>query len=308
MKFAILLDMLFDLLAESKLTAAYFAEKYALSNRTVYRYVEELKKYLPIHIQRGRNGGICLADNFKLPTGFLSKTEYDATIEALMHAYANSSEDRFLSAKRKLSAQEKKERTEYTLSIDAGNIVIDSRFGGDLRSLIIKLRILETCIREKRVLETQHRLPDGTCLQEKIEPHLLGIVDNVWKVYAFCHRKRAFAYFDVGNLYSLLKTETVFRKRPFKKEELYHSENLEPSVKVRLSVATSALPFVQAWLGVENLRQQKSVWIAEATLPDSLTTIEKIVSFGAGVKVLSPPILKARVLAFVSEIQKLYEP
>ena len=86
MKFSILLDMLFDLLAEPKLTSAHFASKHGLSTRTVYRYVTELKKYLPIHIQRGRNGGICLADNFKLPTGFLSDAEYEAAIDALMIA------------------------------------------------------------------------------------------------------------------------------------------------------------------------------------------------------------------------------
>ena len=64
MKFAILVEMLFELLHKRKLTAAYFSEKFHLSPRTVYRYLDELATAIPVQIKRGRNGGIQLSDHY----------------------------------------------------------------------------------------------------------------------------------------------------------------------------------------------------------------------------------------------------
>ena len=83
MKFTIMLAILFDLLAKRKVTAVYLAEKHEISPRTVYRYIDLLSLNVPIHIKRGRNGGICISDSYKLPMGFMTIEEYDAAIEAL---------------------------------------------------------------------------------------------------------------------------------------------------------------------------------------------------------------------------------
>ena len=107
MKFKTVLAMLFDLLQKRKVTAAYFSKKYNLSTRTVYRYIEELKSALPLEITRGRNGGVCLPDTFKLPVNFMTNEEYMAAIDALEIAYCHSPEDRFLMAREKLSAEYK---------------------------------------------------------------------------------------------------------------------------------------------------------------------------------------------------------
>ena len=58
MKFTILIDILFDLLAKRKLTASYLAEKHGISVRTVYRYIDHMSLTVPVYIKRGRNGGI----------------------------------------------------------------------------------------------------------------------------------------------------------------------------------------------------------------------------------------------------------
>jgi len=79
MKFAILLEILFELLAKRKVTATYLAEKHEISTRTVYRYIDLLSLTVPIYIKRGRNGGICITDNYKLPVGFMTGFPPSAT-------------------------------------------------------------------------------------------------------------------------------------------------------------------------------------------------------------------------------------
>ena len=115
MKFYILSDILFELLLKRKVTAGYLAEKHELSIRTVYRYVDTLSTSVPVYVKRGRNGGIYIADNYKLPMGFMTESEYNAAIEALEIAYAQQPEERFLIAKQKLSAQKKLEKQEDLL-------------------------------------------------------------------------------------------------------------------------------------------------------------------------------------------------
>ena len=115
MKFVILLDMFFELLAKQKVSAPYFAQKYDLSVRTVYRYVDRLSMVVPIYIKTGRNGGICIPETYKIPKGFFGKEDYAATLEALALAYENNPDAKFLNAQRKLAA---KMRAEYDNSAE----------------------------------------------------------------------------------------------------------------------------------------------------------------------------------------------
>ena len=113
MKFAILLDILFELLSKRKVTATFLSEKFNISTRTVYRYVDTLSMCIPLYVKQGREGGIYLSDSYKLPKGFMTKEEYESAIEALEAMYSQFPEERFLDAKRKLSAQVKTEIRDY---------------------------------------------------------------------------------------------------------------------------------------------------------------------------------------------------
>ena len=213
--------MLFDLLAKRKVTAAYFAEKYGISVRTVYRYVDVLTlAAIPVHVQRGRDGGICISDSYKLPKGFMTKEEYEAAIESLAAMYSQFPEERFLDAKRKLSAQVKSETRDFSLSGDIGSIIVDGGTWGDGGSFSEKLQLLEECIKEKIVLDIVYQSRMGEQTQRKIEPHVLVFKQNVWYVYAFCHKQRDFRLFRVGRILSGIKTEERFIKRPFTREDI----------------------------------------------------------------------------------------
>ena len=63
MKYQIMIKMLMLLMAKKKVTAGEIAERFEISVRSVYRYVEELNVAgVPIDVVRGRYGGIFIAD------------------------------------------------------------------------------------------------------------------------------------------------------------------------------------------------------------------------------------------------------
>lgn len=309
MKFVILLEMLFDLLAKRKLTAVYFAEKFSMSVRTVYRYIDVLSMVVPVYVKQGRNGGIYISDSYKLPVGFMTKDEYEAAIEALGALYSQIPEERFLAAKRKLSAQVKAEVRDLALSGEIGSILVDGGTWGDTRAFSGKLRLFETCIKERAILEIEYHSRSGEKTQRKIEPHVLVWKQNVWYVYAFCRKQRDFRLFRLGRVVSLLKTEETFQKRPFTREEIplnFWTDETE-SVDARFEISEGAFVDAQDWLGTEHLRQSGGKWYAEVSLPDDDALVRKILSLGAGVKVLSPPSLRQRVADAAAQITKLYQ-
>ncbi|MBR2646869.1 MAG: YafY family transcriptional regulator [Clostridia bacterium] len=309
MKFAILLEILFELLAKRKVTATYLAEKHEISTRTVYRYIDLLSLTVPIYIKRGRNGGICITDNYKLPVGFMTKEEYSSAIEALEAMYSQLPEERFLAAKRKLSAQVKSESRELTLSGEIGTILVDGGTWGDTRTFSDKLRFVEECIRDKVVLEMEYHSRAGEKTHRKIEPHVLVFKQGVWYVYAFCHKQRAFRLFRLGRIFSMLKTDERFQKRPFSREDipLNYWTTDGKTIEAQFEIRDSAFPDAQDWLGVENMRFADGKWIAEVLLPDDEALVRKIVGLGSGMKVLAPTSLRERVASAAKSIAKLYE-
>ena len=308
MKFSILLAILFDLLSKRKVTANYLAEKHEISPRTVYRYIDLLSISVPVYVKRGRNGGICISDNYKLPVGFMTVEEYEACIQSLSTMYAQLPEERFLSAKRKLSAQVKAESRDLTLSGELGNILVDGGTWGDTRTFSEKMRLVEECLKEKILLEIEYQSRIGEKTKRKIEPHVLVFKQGVWYVYAYCHKQKDFRLFRLGRICALLKTEETFIKRAFNREDIpLNYWTNEKTVSARFCVSESAFADAQDWLGVENMRLVDGKWYAEATLPDDETLIRKIVSFGSGIKVLEPQELQKRVADSAKELLSLYE-
>ena len=208
MRLEIVLSMAFELLEKRRLTASYLAEKFSVSPRTVYRCVETLSKFMPLSIKRGRSGGICLADNYLLPCNFMTATEYRAVTEALEKAYAQTGEYRFLSVKRKFSAQAKQDGLPTYISAELGEITLLPEKGENQEFNLLK--ILQESIREKRVTEL---LLKGEKFPRRTEPASLLLKNNEWHVHTFCHAERCFLTVPLRSLRGAWKTEEFFRPR-----------------------------------------------------------------------------------------------
>ena len=303
MKFSILIDMLFDLLFKRKITAAYLAEKYQISPRTVYRYVDLLSQKLPITVKRGRNGGIYLSDSYRLPVGFMSADEYTAAINALVSAYANDPKPCFLEAKRKLSAQLKREQKILAVTGEAGSFFIENIFP----AFTEKIRILEECIRNGFLAEITYLPERNNGLISNVEPHALLLHKGIWLLYAFCHTERAFRLFSLSKISTVLQTDTPFRKRPFEWSDALDLCPREKQIIVRLAVAEHAVPTLRERLGVEAFHKTKDRWFAELLLPDSEATVYTVLSLGENVEILSPIHLREKVRTAVQILAKKYK-
>ena len=77
-------------------------------------------------------------------------------------------------------------------------------------------------------------------------------------------------------------------------------------MQATFSLSPEVLPFAEEWLGIENVRVEDGQFFATVTLPDDDSLVPKILSAGAGFKVLSPESLAERVRREAEKIAESY--
>lgn len=305
MKSQIMLGILFTLMANRRATASELAAKFGCSRRSIYRYVDELTvSGIPIDLAQGPNGGIYISDCYKLPKGLLSRAEYDRTLDALLAFRDQLPDETVTSAIKKLTAQRKEERFDLALS---GNILVDGGDWGSESRFSEKLALIEHAVEEREELDVRYIDRGGDESRRTIKPLLLVFKQNIWYLYAYCTLREDFRLFKIGRMRSIVRTGEHFEKIAFSRGSvpLTFWKN-EKTLDARFEIAPEALPLVEEWLGVENIRRQDEKLIADVTLPDDDALAGKILSLGANVKVVYPQSLKERVRTAAEKLVAVY--
>ncbi len=302
MKYQIMTDILMLLLSRRKLSANEIASRHDISQRSVYRYVNELNLCgIPIEVQRGRYGGIWIADTFRLPSWYFTREEYNATVNALSAMASQVSDKSVLSALEKLQNQQKSDKREQNV---CGNIIVDGGTWGDSKKFSDKMRVCETAVNEKKSLLIDYISRSGEHSKRVIDPYVLIYKQNVWYVYSFCHSKQTFRTFKIGRIKRASFTGETFVRKEITRDEInlnfyYNSVTM---VDVTLEIEKATLPDAEEWLGMDNIEPRGNAFIARITAPDDGGLINQILSYGGTVKVLDPPDLREKVRAAALKI------
>ncbi|MDE7330159.1 MAG: WYL domain-containing protein, partial [Clostridia bacterium] len=135
------------------------------------------------------------------------------------------------------------------------------------------------------------------CLGDVFKSHVLIFKQNVWYVWAFCRTKQSFRTFKIGRIKSAHFTGANFKKREFTREDidLNFTYADDEFTEVTLEIEKNSLADAEEWLGIDNIEPRGDKLTATISLPDDNVLVNKILSFGGAVKVLSPLSLSQRV-------------
>lgn len=294
MKFQIMIGILFTLLTRRKTTSAELAAMFNCSVRSVYRYLDELTVAgIPIDVTRGAGGGVSIPDTFKLPKGFFTREEFARTVEAMQAMLAQTGDAALQNALDKICAQLKTEKFDQAVS---GNILVDGGGWSDAR-FSERLAYFERAVEEHSELEIDYSDRTGERSKRRIHPHLLVYKQNIWYVFAYCTKREAFRLFKLGRVRSATETGERFERRPFERKDIPLSfwNTGENVVEAKFEISEERLPFAEEWLGIERVYSADGKFFAEVSLPDDDSLVGKILSAGAGIRVLSPASLAERV-------------
>ncbi len=302
MKYNIMFKILMLLLQKRKITAAELARRYEVSVRSIYRYVDELIICgVPIDMERGRYGGLTIADTYRLPTGFFTREEFSATINALEAMSSQISDENLVSAREKLESKQKSAEKEASV---CGNIIIDGGAWTGGNRFSDKMKVCEQAVNECKRLSIDYISRGGEHSKRVIDPYVLIFKQNVWYVWAYCHTKQSFRTFKIGRIRSAKFTGAEFTKKDFTRRDidLNFSRNAEELTEVTLEIEKSSLADAEEWIGVDNIEPCGGALVARVFLPDDNSLVNKILSYGGAVKVVSPPGLKQKVKAAAKKI------
>ncbi len=307
MKYKVLISILIMLLARKTVTAKEIADRFEISKRTVYRYIDELSfANVPVYVTRGPYGGFHIADSYKLPNLFFTEAELttlSSLLNSLKDQLGDATELKTLSDK--LTASKKDEKT---INISASSFIIDGTGWTSDKTFSKKLSVITKAVENCELLNIGYLNSTGERTVRDIEPHVMALKNGVWYVYAYCRLRRDFRLFKISRI-EYAAVNGKFDKRPvdFKTKPIAEWSEHNDFEDVLFEVSPKVKAEVEEWLGIDNVYTSHGKILAQATLPYNDVLISEVMRFGKNVKVLAPRKLKSDIINCAYEITKMYE-
>lgn len=303
--------ILMELISKRKVSASYLAEKFEVSPRSIYRYLDILSENgVSVFTTRGRYGGIQLADNYRLPATYLNKAELSEILSGLtlLKSTAPSTDiqpiiDKLLSINSATSAE--------NLVLSNDKLFVDGGLIGDETLYLNKVLPMKTAIDSDIVVNIAYHDRGGEVTYRDIEPHAFVLKNSVWYVYAFCRLRQGFRMFKISRIEKLRLTAQQFTRRekteftPWKLDY----EEAYPSINLLIHLREEARYDIEEWLGVECVKKNSdAVWkySATASVKHDSSLLSRLMAFGNKIKILSPSFLIEQAIASAEQICKIY--
>lgn len=306
MKYEIMLDILFELLSKKCVSASYLANKYQVSKRSIYRYINEIEYAgVPLYTVRGNSGGIAIIDTFRLSSTFLSVKEYEQVINALSSINSSLPNKLLDSAINKLKSNVKNEYSGF--DVKSGNLIIDCGPWGDTVGYKTKMKIVQQCIENNRQLFIRYHDRNSKVTERIIDPHVIVFKQGIWYVYAFCNKRNEFRFFKIGRIEQAHMLNSAFKRRDFGNDLPFDTwYNSVEARDVIMEIDKKIVSDMEEWLGVENVKLEGDKYVARAKLPFDDSLVSKIMSYGMGITVKSPKELKEKIKTCAKELLQNY--
>ena len=301
MKLDRLLGILITLLQNDRISAPFLAEKFEVSRRTISRDIDALcQAGIPVVTQQGGNGGISIAEGYRLDKSVLTKDELSSIIAALKGLGTVSEKSQIERMLDKFSANK-----DTVISLRE-NVMIDlsSHYKGSLTG---KIDMLKQSIRESRLIEFTYYYDHGES-HRHIEPYFIAFQWASWYVFGFCLERQDWRLFKLNRLWDLKQSGQSFTPReiPTEKRDLnaQFTDHLklvalfDPSIKYQLIDTYGPSSFIET---------ESGKLLLEIGYTNRDFTMNWLLGFGDKVKVLEPADMAEEIHRIAKNIVESYE-
>ena len=237
MKIDRLLAIVTILLQQERVTAPVLAERLEVSRRTIHRDIDDIcKAGIPVTTSQGANGGISIAEGFKLDKNVFTADELQDIITGLNSLQSVSDTVKIQSLISKLSP--------------GGNADISS--GGKIHidlashykaSITEKINLFKSAIVEKRLVSFEYYSEKGHSTRT-MEPYSIFFRWAAWYVLGYCVSRNDFRLFKLNRIWNQKLLDEFFSPREIPDHKLdfdrcFTDQNqiailFDPSVKYRI--------------------------------------------------------------------------
>lgn len=229
-----LFEIIYILLDKKNVTAKELAEHFEVSQRTIYRDIEDLSHAgVPIYMTKGKGGGISLLSDFILNKAILSQEEKKEILAAMQGLNAVNKIE-FNGVLSKLSSFLGGDNESW-IEVDFSNWDKNNTLGE-------KFTTIKNSIINKNLISFEYFNSNGKLLERIVEPLKLVFKGQGWYLYAYCRERednRFFKLTRMSNINIILENfnRTVPNKIFSEEDTGYYNELIHLKLKIDKKLA-----------------------------------------------------------------------
>lgn len=312
MKLERLLSIIILLLNRRMLQAKELAERFEVSVRTIYRDIEAINGAgIPIVTYQGTNGGIGLAEGYRLDRNVLTNDELAAIVTALRSISTSYGNEQHLQLMEKMKSVVLPQYAEE-FQHKASRVLIDfSPWEGNER-LRPKLQLLKDAVDSCRITEFIYSNAEGLVSHRIVEPHMLIMKGRQWYLRAYCRAKEQFRLFKLKRMKELkIAPEGTFVRREFPVQESAASQqsprDSSTMTEFVLRFRADSRHLAEEWFGIEELMPTgDGRWEVRKAYPEDEWLYRFILGMGHYAEVLEPAHLREIIASRAEQTANIY--
>ncbi len=294
--------MIYILMRQGTVTAAELAERFEVSVRTIYRDMDTLSAAgIPIYAKKGKNGGICLTEQFVLNKMLLTKDEQQEILSGLVSLRETKAEagENIL---QKLGEFFRTDPVDW-LAIDL------SDWSGSRVQLYENIK---NAILARRLLQFDYYGKNGQMRRRTVEPVKLLFKEYTWYLKAYCRERKDWRLFKLFRIKRLLVQEETFvpRAECIPQEDALQGREIQTDLN--MTVVDVRIDKREAYRVYDRFEEEEI-----EVLPDGNFMVHfhlamddwgygVLLSFGPSAEVLAPEAVRQEMKRRVQQMAKWY--
>lgn len=232
--------MIYMLLNNEVISASELAEKYRVSQRTIYRDIDAIcAAGIPVVSYQGVNGGYGIMETYKLDKSLLSSYDIETLLTMLNGLSGIFVDEQTMDTVRKLQTV----RTEG--SGPGMTLEIENRWSNKET-----LRQLRTAIKARKVVYMEYMSLKNERTYRTVEPVCLMYKNRTWYLYSYCRSRKDYREFRLSRMTDMQVLPEQFHRMhemPVQEREIYEdyvpAEPFAASIRFSRYVLARALDF-----------------------------------------------------------------
>lgn len=295
-----LFEIVYILFDRKIVTARELAERFEVSQRTIYRDIDTLGMAgIPIYTNKGKGGGISILPEYVLNKSLLSDTEQSQILGALQSLRALNAAN-VEPVLNKLAAIFNKNNTAW-IDVDF------SRWGSD-DSEREKFDVIKRSILERKIIEFNYFNSCGEKSKRNVEPLKIVFKGQDWYLYGFCKLKHDFRMFKVTRMRNVIALDESY-DRDIPQDIWTDSADKynKKMVTLVLKVDSNMAYRVFDEFSTENIiTNQDGSFTVETIMPEGDWIYGYIMSYGENAEVLEPEYIRNEIIDKNKKLLKKY--
>lgn len=301
MKVNRLMEIIIILLNRTTVTSKELAERFEVSQRTIYRDIEELSSAgIPVYMSKGKGGGISLLENYTLNKAILSDDEKNSIIFAL-ETLETTKQLRINSTLEKLKGV-------FGNSGYVDWVDVDFAYWGSSKEVNIRFEEIKSAILKQKILKFKYVNAKNIKSDRMVKPYKIIFKGQAWYLWAFCCDKKLPRLFKITRMREVKSVTTSFQREElsvfFQEVEEHQELNM---IKLKLRFSENMFYRIVDYFNEDEILQESAgTYLVTTEFPYSEWVYSYILSFGNNVEVAEPLFIRKEVGKRIQSMLKKY--